>query len=97
MRIWDISSKNLCRKHLIAEHEELHSLWSIIINNKRGYSKHPETSRWRGNPAFSIGWLLLGVLTLLSTLQFWTCISVLHYFGFRADESHLKNLSGNVM
>ena len=48
MRIWDISPKNLCRKHLIAEHGELHSLWSIIINNKRGYSKHPETSRWRG-------------------------------------------------
>ena len=37
MRIWDISPKNLCRKHLIAEHGELHSLWSIIINNKRGY------------------------------------------------------------
>ena len=48
MRIWDISPKYLCRKHLIAEHGELHSLWLIIINKKKGFSKHPETMRWRG-------------------------------------------------
>jgi len=48
MRIWDISPKNLCRKHLIAEHGELHSMWSIIVNNKKGFSRHPETMRWRG-------------------------------------------------
>ncbi len=48
MRIWDISPKNLCRKHLIAEHGELHSMWSIITNGKNGFSKHPETMRWRG-------------------------------------------------
>jgi len=48
MRIWDISPKYLCRKHLIAEHGELHSLWSIIVNKKKGFSKHPETMRWRG-------------------------------------------------
>jgi hypothetical protein len=48
MRIWDISPKCLCRKHLIAEHGELHSLWSIILNKKKGFSKHPETNRWRG-------------------------------------------------
>ncbi len=48
MRIWDISPKKLCRKHLIAEHGELHALWSIIVNDKKGFSKHPETMRWRG-------------------------------------------------
>lgn len=48
MRIWDISPKNLCRKHLIAEHGELHSMWSIITNGKKGFSKHPETMRWQG-------------------------------------------------
>ena len=48
MRIWDISPKNLCRKHLIAEHAELHGLWSVITCGKRGYSRHPETIRWQG-------------------------------------------------
>ncbi len=48
MRIWDLEPKNLCRKHLIAEHGELHSLWSILTKNKKGFSKHPETLRWKG-------------------------------------------------
>jgi len=48
MRIWDIEPKCLCEKHLIAEHGELHSLWSIVVNKKRGFSRHPETMRWRG-------------------------------------------------
>jgi hypothetical protein len=48
MRIWDLSPEKLCRNHLLGEHRELHALWSIIINNKKGYSKHPETIRWRG-------------------------------------------------
>ncbi len=48
MRIWDIKSKYLCNKHLVAEHAELHSLWSIINKQKKGFSRHPETERWRG-------------------------------------------------
>ncbi len=48
MRIWDLSPRYLCNKHLIAEHGELHSLWSVILNKKKGFSKHPETNRWRG-------------------------------------------------
>ncbi len=48
MRIWDISPEKLCSKHLVAEHGELHSLWSVIINKKKGFSKHPETLRWKG-------------------------------------------------
>ena len=50
MRIWDIHPKYLCRKHLLAEHRELHGLWNILTKhkNKGGYSKHPETLRWKG-------------------------------------------------
>ena len=47
MRIWDISPKRLCRNHLLGEHRELHAIWSILTRNKKGYSSHPETKRWR--------------------------------------------------
>jgi hypothetical protein len=48
MRIWDIEPKYLCRNHLLGEHRELHAIWVIITQNKKGYSKHPETLRWIG-------------------------------------------------
>ncbi|MFP4655868.1 MAG: pyrimidine dimer DNA glycosylase/endonuclease V [Methanohalobium sp.] len=48
MRIWDISPDKLCRNHLLGEHRELHALWSIFINNKKAYTNHPETLRWKG-------------------------------------------------
>jgi hypothetical protein len=50
MRIWDINPKYLCRKHLLAEHRELHGLWNILTKHKSkgGYSRHPETLRWVG-------------------------------------------------
>jgi hypothetical protein len=48
MRIWDVKPSYLCRNHLLGEHSELHAIWSIIINNKKGYSNHPEVNRWRG-------------------------------------------------
>jgi len=50
MRVWDISPKHLCRKHLLAEHRELHGLWNILTKHKGrgGYSRHPETLRWVG-------------------------------------------------
>ena len=48
MRIWDIPVECLCRNHLLAEHRELHAVWSVIVNEKRGYSRHPEVMRWRG-------------------------------------------------
>ena len=48
MRIWDISPKKLCRNHLLGEHRELHAMWNIITENKKGYSRHPETLRWIG-------------------------------------------------
>lgn len=42
MRIWDIQPKYLCRKHLLAEHRELHGLWNILTKHKAkgGYSRH---------------------------------------------------------
>ena len=48
MRIWDISPEKLCRNHLLGEHRELHAIWSILLNNKKGYAHHPETIRWKG-------------------------------------------------
>ena len=50
MRIWnEISPDRLCRKHLLAEHRETLCVWSVITNNKKGYSRHPETVRYRNN------------------------------------------------
>lgn len=48
MRIWDIEPKKLCRNHLLGEHRELHAIWSVLTKNKKDYSRHPETLRWRG-------------------------------------------------
>jgi hypothetical protein len=47
MRIWDIPVTDLCRAHLLGEHRELHAIWSIYLNNKKGYRYHPEVLRWR--------------------------------------------------
>lgn len=46
MRIWDIDAGFLNDKSLLGEHRELHGILSIIENNKKGYSRHPETLRW---------------------------------------------------
>lgn len=51
MRIWDIDPAELCRAHLLGEHRELHGLWNILTEGKRGYSMHPETKRWVGRLA----------------------------------------------
>jgi pyrimidine dimer DNA glycosylase len=48
MRIWDLSPSVLCRKHLLGEHRELHAIWTVLTQNKKGYTKHPETLRWVG-------------------------------------------------
>lgn len=50
MRVWDVPPRQLCRKHLLGEHRELHGLWNILTKHgsKGGYSKHPETLRWVG-------------------------------------------------
>ena len=51
MRIWDLPPERLCRQHLLGEHRELHGLWNIVAQGKRGYSRHPETVRWQGKLA----------------------------------------------
>jgi hypothetical protein len=48
MRIWDIEPKRLCRNHLLGEHRELHAIWVILTKDRKGYSRHPETIRWKG-------------------------------------------------
>ena len=48
MRIWDIPPRKLCRNHLLGEHRELHAMWTVITEHKKGYSLHPETIRWKG-------------------------------------------------
>ncbi|MDD2757822.1 MAG: pyrimidine dimer DNA glycosylase/endonuclease V [Patescibacteria group bacterium] len=48
MRVWDIPPKYLCREHLLGEHREVHAIWAILTEHKKGYSRHPETLRWRG-------------------------------------------------
>lgn len=51
LRIWDIKPAFLCRNHLLGEHRELHAVWAVITQGKKGYSRHPETLRWRGKLA----------------------------------------------
>ena len=51
MRIWDLPPSLLCRQHLLGEHRELHGLWRILIEDRKGYARHPETRRWRGKLA----------------------------------------------
>jgi hypothetical protein len=48
VRIWDLPPKKLCRAHLLGEHRELHAIWSVLVNGKKGYARHPETLRWKG-------------------------------------------------
>ncbi len=48
MRIWDLEPERLCRQHLLGEHRELHALWVILTDGRKGFAHHPETKRWRG-------------------------------------------------
>jgi hypothetical protein len=48
VRIWDVSTGYLNRGSLLGEHRELHGLYTILTEGKRGYSRHPETLRWVG-------------------------------------------------
>lgn len=48
MRIWDLPPRRLCRQHLLGEHRELHAIWAVLTQGRKGYSRHPETLRWAG-------------------------------------------------
>jgi hypothetical protein len=51
VRIWDVDVRSLCNQHLLGEHRELHAIWTVHTEGKRGYARHPETLRWRGRLA----------------------------------------------
>jgi hypothetical protein len=51
VRIWDLDVRCLCDQHLLGEHRELHAIWTVLTEDKRGYANHPETVRWRGRLA----------------------------------------------
>jgi len=48
VRVWDVCAGYLNRGSLLGEHRELHGVASILRRGKRGYSRHPETLRWKG-------------------------------------------------
>jgi hypothetical protein len=48
VRVWDLGPETLCRNHLLGEHRELHAIWSILTEGRKGYARHPETLRWKG-------------------------------------------------
>jgi len=51
MRVWDVPPAELCDRHLLGEHRELHAVWAILTQDKRGYRSHPEVRRWEGRLA----------------------------------------------
>ena len=48
MRVWDLPPQLLCNKHLVAEHFEIHTIWSVLTRGLKGWARHPETLRWQG-------------------------------------------------
>jgi hypothetical protein len=48
LRVWDIPPSELCRAHLLGEHRELHAIWIVLVEERSGYARQPETLRWRG-------------------------------------------------
>jgi hypothetical protein len=55
MRIWDVDPGFLNDRSLLGEHRELHGIFSILVNHKTGYSRHPETLRWQEHlPALAL-------------------------------------------
>jgi Pyrimidine dimer DNA glycosylase len=51
VRVWDVDVRELCDRHLLGEHRELHAIWAILTDGRTGYAHHPETVRWRGRLA----------------------------------------------
>ena len=47
-RIWDIPVVQLCNKHLIAQHREIHCIHNAILGKKQGFENYPEVIRWKG-------------------------------------------------
>jgi hypothetical protein len=49
VRIWDLHPGYLNRQSLLGEHRELHGIYTVLTEDRRGYSRHPETLRWVGH------------------------------------------------
>lgn len=47
MRVWDIHPGFLNKQSLLGEHREIHAIHTVLSQHKNGYSRHPETLRWR--------------------------------------------------
>ena len=50
MRVWDIHPGYLSRSSLLGQHAEIHGIFNTIVEEKKGYSRHPETVRWSRCP-----------------------------------------------
>ena len=50
MRVWDLHPGYLSRQSLLGQHAEIHAVYAVIDDQKKGYSAHPETRRWRERP-----------------------------------------------
>jgi hypothetical protein len=47
MRIWHpIPPLCLDDRRLLGEHNELHCIWTVLTEGRKGYRNHPETKRW---------------------------------------------------
>jgi hypothetical protein len=47
VRVWDVSPGYLSRQRLLGEHREVHALYVVLTQERAGYSRHPETLRWK--------------------------------------------------
>lgn len=56
MRVWDVHPGYLSKGNLLGQHAEIHAVWSVITNRRQGYSRHPETIRWRNQLPW-LNWL----------------------------------------
>ena len=49
MRVWDIHPGYLSRQSLLGQHVEIHAIYNVLDQEKKGYANHPETRRWADN------------------------------------------------
>ncbi len=49
MRVWDVHPGYLSESRLLGEHREIHAVWTVLVEGRKGYANHPETRRWRGH------------------------------------------------
>ena len=47
MRVWDIPINQLCNKHLVAQHHEIHCIASVHSKGLQRLMNHPEIKRWK--------------------------------------------------